>query len=67
MLHRLTDIKLIKMEENSIKHGVNLADVKWWWERCAGEDKGGQFNKDLYLKFLEYYNTMTFEERSKKH
>jgi len=45
---------------------INIADRATWWEKSAGELKAGHFDLNLYVKFLERYNSMTYEERCKK-
>lgn len=49
-----------------MRTSVNICDCINWWENGAGELKAGQFDVALYIKFLEKYNSMTFEERCKK-
>jgi len=49
-----------------MKTSINLADMIRFWESSGGAVMGGHFNINLYLKFLERYNSMSWEERSKK-
>lgn len=40
------------MKNNSL----NIQDYIHYWTMGGGETKPGQFNKDLYLRFLEHFN-----------
>lgn len=40
------------MNKSKIKKGINLEDIRSYWEGSGGEVMGGHFNLEQYLKFL---------------
>lgn len=54
--------ELLKREQElkeSYKKNINLQYIMEWWKNKsipACEDKGGTFNRDLYMRYLEIVN-----------